>query len=157
MRSRHFHFSKAATVDTKTIYQQRGGRARRGLQDFSVTELRAARWVIPGNEREEEEEEGSNGSDGGGVSKPLRRLSRKPRSATGTQTWILYSCLCTETLRDSLLLDEHRDAAEAVRSASRRHGERKRKCLTEEDVADQSDRPWEEEAGASAGDKLTSD
>lgn len=53
MRSRHFHFSKAAPVDTKTIYQQRGGRARRGLEDFSVTELRAVRWVIPGNEREE--------------------------------------------------------------------------------------------------------
>ena len=45
------HFSKATPVDIETIQQQQGGWGRRGPEDFSVTEPRAVRQVIPSNKR----------------------------------------------------------------------------------------------------------
>lgn len=99
------HFSEATPVDTKTIYQQQGGRGRWGPQDFSVTERRAVRQVIPSNKRGKKTERKRRGGKNvmAVVVKGLTASAEafealKPRSVAGTQTRILYSYLCTETL-----------------------------------------------------------
>lgn len=115
-----------------------------GLQDFSVTEPRAARRVIPGNKKRKE--------DWGevGMAAPVKGLGLGGGIWGNRGQWLelklgfLYSCLCTEALGELNRAACRMSCVLLMRRFGQRR-ERRRECLTEEDMAAWSDRPWEEE------------
>lgn len=141
------HFSEATPVDTKTIYQQQGGRGRWGPQDFSVTERRAVRQVIPSNKRGKKTERKRRGGkmwwqSWWRVSQPQRRLLRPWNQGQWLELRLeSFIPTCVRKLSKDwavLLLDEPCAVCEVETCRDR---ERRSECSSEEDMAEWSDRP----------------